>query len=94
MIKITLKERDKDYYIHANGHSNDKVICAGVSVLLETWRLAEMTLEKQEILYEDGLIETSIPKTSISQILFTHLCIGLSAMHQKYPEDIFLNIGG
>lgn len=94
MIQITLNEREENYYICVNGHSKDKIVCASVSVLLETWRMAETALEKQEIIYEDGFIEASIPKSTISQVLYTHLCIGLSAIHRKYPKDISLNIGG
>ncbi|MGL4677414.1 MAG: ribosomal-processing cysteine protease Prp [Brevinema sp.] len=94
MIQLTLTDLDLYYYIKAEGHSNQSIVCASVSILLETWRLAEESLEQQKILYENGLIEASIPKSMIAQILFTHLCIGLTAIQKKYPSDISLNIGG
>lgn len=97
MINLTLQELEKTYYVKAVGHSGNKngsIVCASVSVLLETWRLTEMLLEDPSITYNDGFLEAKIPKTVISQILFTHLCIGLTAIHKQYPREISLNIGG
>ncbi len=94
MIVLSLNESELHYYVQAKGHSKNEIICASVSVLLETWRLAEMSLEKQDILYEDGFMEATVSKSPISQILFTQLCIGLSAIQKKYPQDISINIGG
>ncbi|MGL5955703.1 MAG: ribosomal-processing cysteine protease Prp [Brevinema sp.] len=94
MIQITLRDSDLYYYIKAEGHSSQSLVCASVSVLLETWRLSEESLEQQKILYDNGFIEASIPKSTISQVLFAQLCIGLNAIQKKYPSDILLNIGG
>ncbi len=97
MIVLTLNEFENYYYVKAVGHSGNKnrsIICASVSILLETWRLTEIALEKQSIISSDGLLEATISKTTISQILFVQLCIGLTAIHKQYPSDISLNIGG
>ncbi|MGL4366779.1 MAG: ribosomal-processing cysteine protease Prp [Brevinemataceae bacterium] len=97
MITITLAENINAYYIKAIGHSGNKgtsIVCASVSVLLETWRLSESVLENHNVVYNDGLLEASIKKTQISEILFKHLCIGLKAVKQQYPNDICLVIGG
>ena len=93
MIVLTLNEFENYYYVKAVGHSGNKN-CASVSILLETWRLTEIALEKQSIISSDGLLEATISKTTISQILFVQLCIGLTAIHKQYPSDISLNIGG
>lgn len=97
MIVLTLKELEETYYLKAVGHSgkkNESIVCASVSVLLETWRIAEEVLENQEISYKDGFLEAHIPKTMTSQILFIQLSLGLSAITQQYPNDISLTIGG
>ena len=97
MIILTLNEFEDYYYVKAVGHSgnkNESIICASISVLLETWRLTEISLEKQSITSSDGFLEAKVPKTTISQILFVQLCIGLTAIHKQYPSDISLNIGG
>ncbi len=94
MILLSLTERDSYYTVKAEGHSKDKIVCAGVSALLETWRLTETALEQRDITYDDGLVKACIPKTETSEILFVSLCIGLKALKARYPQDIELNIGG
>ncbi len=94
MILLSLTEGGSHYTVKAEGHSKDNIVCAGVSALLETWRLAEKALEQQDIAYGDGLVEAQVPKTETSAVLFTSLCIGLKALQAKYPQDIMLTIGG
>lgn len=93
MIIITLKEQLENIEITVQGHSNS-IVCAGVSALLEAWRLAEEHLEQQKIPAEKGYIQAVVPKTDISHILFIQLTIGLKALYQQYPKEITLNIGG
>lgn len=93
MIIITLKEQLDNIEIKVRGHSNS-IVCAGVSALLEAWRLTEEHLEQHKILAEKGFIQAVIPKTHISRILFIQLTIGLKALHEQYPKEITLNIGG
>ena len=97
MIVLTLNEFEDYYYVKAVGHSgnkNESIICASISVLLETWRLTEIALQSTPITVGDGILEASVMKTPISQILFTQLCIGSQALQKQYPSEISLNIGG
>lgn len=93
MIIITLKEQLNNIEIKVHGHS-DSIVCAGVSALLEAWRLTEEHLEQHKIPAEKGFVQAEIPKTHISHILFIQLTIGLKALHEQYPKEITLNIGG
>lgn len=93
MIKIILCERLDMYYVCVDGHVGSKgssIICASVSVLLETLRLSLYALEDVKISYRDGHMEESIPKTFVSEILFRQLCIGLCALHRKFRGEIDL----
>lgn len=97
MIFLILNEKENYFYVKASGHSgkkNKSIVCASVSVLLETWRLSEILLEKITIDCEDNILDVQVSKTSTSQILFAQLCIGLTAIHKQYPNEITLNIGG
>jgi uncharacterized protein YsxB (DUF464 family) len=97
MISLILNETPDFYIIKATGHSgkqNESIVCASVSILFETWRLTEIALQSTPITVGDGILEASVMKTPISQILFTQLCIGSQALQKQYPSEISLNIGG
>ncbi|MGL4563385.1 MAG: ribosomal-processing cysteine protease Prp [Brevinema sp.] len=97
MIEVTLTEYSDNFYVKVIGHSGNKghsIVCASVSVLIETWRLTEQALENIIIPFGEGVIEGFVPKTNTAQILFTQLLIGLQAVQKQYPMDITLNIGG
>lgn len=97
MIVVTLKEYSDDFYIKVIGHSGNKgnsIVCASVSVLIDTWRLSELSLEQVKIPFGEGIVEGRVPKTLISEILFSHLYLGLQLIQKQYPSDITLNTGG
>ncbi|MGL4388455.1 MAG: ribosomal-processing cysteine protease Prp [Brevinema sp.] len=97
MIEITLKEYSDNFYIKVIGHSGTKgnsIVCAGVSSLIEAWRLTEQALEGLTIPYREGVVEGKIPKTAISSILFAQLLIGFKALESQYPTEVTLDIGG
>ncbi|MGL4394481.1 MAG: ribosomal-processing cysteine protease Prp [Brevinema sp.] len=97
MIEVTLKEYSDNFYLKVIGHSGTKgnsIVCAGVSVLAETFRLTEKALEDLNIPYREGVLEGTIPKTEVSLILVTHLMIGLKSLKQQYPTELTLEIGG
>jgi len=97
MIKITLTESSNYFDIKVIGHSGMKgnsIICASVSILIESWRLTEAYLENRQINFKDGYLQAKVEKTTISHILFTQLYIGFKALQSRYPKEIYLNIGG
>ena len=97
MIRAILAESTECYQVEILGHSGKQgssIVCAGVSALVESWRLAEQVLEGLECDTASGAVKGQVPKTETSRVLFLQLALGLKALAAQYPNEIEINIGG
>ncbi|MGL5254895.1 MAG: ribosomal-processing cysteine protease Prp [Brevinema sp.] len=97
MIRVILAETTNCYQVEILGHSGKQgssIVCAGVSALVESWRLAEQVLEGVECDIAAGAVKGFIPKTDTSRVLFLQLTLGLRALAAQYPNEIEINTGG
>lgn len=97
MIIAALQESSDTFFVEISGHSGNKgnsIVCAGVSALVESWRLSETLLENIDVSFDNGFVQASVPKTETSRVLFFQLSVGIKALAQQYPNEIKINSGG
>jgi hypothetical protein len=99
MISVSFKKDKNELEVGANGHALfDKkgrdIVCASVSVLIQSWCLSEKELCRADIdiVRDYGSIRAKIKNYDQDELLlYKSLLLNLKALERQYPRNIKIN---
>lgn len=97
MIEITIYERS--HHLKASGHAlfdqkGRDVVCAAVSVVLQSWMVGTRLLCKQDVsvLQEGDRWEATVDEMNdLAELLWKNMILTLDILSKQYPENIRLH---
>jgi len=102
MIKIFFRKKEDFYEVEATGHSlfdkkNKDVVCAAVSVLLQSWYFSTKELCSEKISHKQGNGFFYSGFSSVKDcvlILLNSLMFSLLMLEKQYPNNICVSMEG
>lgn len=99
MINVILYEENNNIIgYEVKGHTEDKRICAVVSVITQSPILTildkfELNNKKFEYIFKDGYSKVKLPfNNSIIEVIMKHMKITLLAIELQYPSEIKIEV--
>lgn len=100
MVTVRIKNDEDSIEVRAAGHAlfdkkGTDIVCASISVLLESWYLSEKELCGADIKLDQapGRLDAKISNYKGEQLLlFKSLVLSLKALENQYPQNLRIDM--